>query len=141
MTINGVHLTAKELAKGLLEGLVLVALVIGCYWVIVLRVWNIEDNKIKAEAEPVQEVSEQAFDVHYLANWCGQREGSIYMVGAHEYESYDNVKVLEDETGNLWEIEDVFITPTDFLLLWIDDNNTTDKTDDVIVKIWKEVNP
>ena len=56
------------------------------------------------------------------------------MVGAWWYAD----GVVEDEQGQLWGIEQS-IEQTDFLLLWIADNNTPNNTtDDLIIKVWRE---
>ena len=91
-------------------------------------------------AEPVvkyvEVVQENAFDTSVIEQeWCGGfTDGTIRMVGAWWYAD----GVVEDEQGQLWGIEQS-IEQTDFLLLWIADNNTPDNTtDDLIIKIWRE---
>lgn len=101
--------------------------------------WNGGVNAHK-DAEPVvkyvEVVREQAFDTSVIeAEWCGGfTDGTIRMVGAWHYAD----GVVEDETGELWGL-DVEIAENDFLLLWIADNNTPNKTtDDIIIKTWRE---
>ena len=101
--------------------------------------WCQGANEYK-NAEPVvkyvEVVSEQMFDTSVIeAEWCGDfTEGTIRMVGAWHYAD----GVVEDETGELWGL-DVEIAENDFLLLWIADNNTPNKTtDDIIIKTWRE---
>ena len=101
--------------------------------------WCQGANEYK-NAEPVvkyvEVVSEQMFDTSVIeAEWCGDfTEGTIRMVGAWHYAD----GVVEDETGELWGL-DVEIAENDFLLLWIADNNTPNKTtDDIIIKVWRE---
>lgn len=67
--------------------------------------------------------------------WChGLDYGTIRMVGAWWYDDH----VIEDETGNLWNIEQD-IEENDFLLVWIVDNFTPNNVeDDTIVKVWRE---
>ena len=91
-------------------------------------------------AEPVvkyvEVVQENAFDTSVIEQeWCGGfTDGTIRMVGAWWYAD----GVVEDEQGQLWGIEQS-IEQTDFLLLWIADNNTPDNTtDDLIIKVWRE---
>lgn len=91
-------------------------------------------------AEPVvkyvEVVQENAFDTSVIEQeWCGGFEdGTVRMVGAWWYAD----GVVEDEQGQLWGIEQS-IEQTDFLLLWIADNNTPDNTtDDLIIKVWRE---
>ena len=100
--------------------------------------WCQGANEYK-NAEPVvkyvEVVSEQMFDTSVIeAEWCGDfTEGTIRMVGAWHYAD----GVVEDETGELWRL-DAEIAENDFLLLWIADNNTPNKTtDDIIIKTWR----
>jgi hypothetical protein len=61
-------------------------------------------------------------------------QGPIRMVGAWINEQ----GLVEDEQGNLWDVEEQ-VFAEDFLLLWIADNHTpNDVTDDEIVKVWRE---
>lgn len=92
--------------------------------------------------EPVEVVKyvevqkEQMFDTSIIEQeWCsGFIDGTVRMVGARWYAN----GVVEDEQGQLWGIEQS-IDKEDFLLLWIADNNTPDKTtDDIIIKVWRE---
>lgn len=95
-----------------------------------------------ATPEPVEVVKyvevqkEQAFDTTPIEQaWCGSFiDGTVRMVGARWYTD----GVVEDEQGQLWGVEQS-IDKEDFLLLWIADNNTPDKTtDDIIIKVWRE---
>ena len=77
-----------------------------------------------------------AFDTSIIEElWCGGCEdGTIRMIGAWWYAD----RVVEDELGQLWKI-DQYIEQTDFLLLWIADNHTPNNTtDDIIIKVWRE---
>lgn len=101
--------------------------------------WCKASNTYK-NAEPavkyVEVVQESAFDTSVIEQeWCGGFEdGTVRMVGAWWYAD----GVVEDEQGQLWGIEQS-IEQTDFLLLWIADNNTPDNTtDDLIIKVWRE---
>lgn len=92
------------------------------------------------EQEPIIKYVEvqkkQMFDTSIIeTQWCGGFEdGTVRMVGAWWYAD----GVVEDEQGQLWGIEQS-IEQTDFLLLWIADNNTPDNTtDDLIIKVWRE---
>ena len=92
------------------------------------------------EQEPsvkyVEVQKEQMFDTSIIeTHWCGGFEdGTVRMVGAWWYAD----GVVEDEQGQLWGIEQS-IEQTDFLLLWIADNNTPNNTtDDLIIKVWRE---
>ena len=96
-----------------------------------------------ANAEPaepvvkyVEVVSEQMFDTSIIEQeWCGGfTDGTIRMIGAWYYAD----GVVEDEQGQLWGVEQD-ITENDWLMLWIADNNTPNKTtDDIIIKVWRE---
>ena len=95
-----------------------------------------------ATPEPVEVVKyvevqkEQAFDTTSIEQaWCsGFTDGTVRMVGAWWYAD----GVVEDKQGQMWGIEQS-IDKEDFLLLWIADNNTPDKTtDDIIIKVWRE---
>ena len=94
----------------------------------------------QVEQEPivkyVEVQKEQMFDTSIIENnWCGGfSDGQVRMVGAWWYAD----GVVEDEQGQLWGI-DQEVNMEDFLLLWIADNNTPDKTtDDIIIKVWRE---
>lgn len=73
------------------------------------------------------------FDVTQLETWCGEPSGTIRMVGAE----FDGVDTFTDETGEMWGWEGD-LDRNGFYLLWIDDNGTSDLTDDFIVKVWQE---
>ena len=101
--------------------------------------WNGGANAHKND-EPVvkyvEVVREQAFDTSVLEQeWCGGfTDGTVRMVGAWHYAD----GVVEDEQGQLWGI-DQQVSEQDFLLLWIADNNTPNKTtDDLIITGWRE---
>ena len=84
----------------------------------------------------VEVIKEELFDTSIIeTQWCGGfEEGTIRMVGAWWYAD----GVVEDEQGQLWGI-DQQVDEQDFLLLWIADNNTPNKTtDDIIIKVWRE---
>ena len=87
------------------------------------------------EASPAT-VEASGFDTSIIEdNWCGDfSDGTIRMVGAWQYER----QLVEDETGDVWYIEEP-VQADDFLLLWIADNHTPNDTeDDIIVKVWRE---
>ena len=83
----------------------------------------------------VEVINDEPIDTSAINNWCGGMEdGTIRMVGGAYYVD----GVVEDEQGQLWDI-DVTIDEQDFLLLWIADNHTpNDPTDDIIIKVWRE---
>jgi hypothetical protein len=92
---------------------------------------------VQASAVEVPVVEQTGgFDTSIIEdNWCGDfSDGTIRMVGAWQYER----QLVEDETGNVWYIEEP-VQADDFLLLWIADNHTPDNAeDDIIVKVWRE---
>ena len=88
------------------------------------------------QASAVEVEQSGGFDTSIIENnWCGDFcDGTIRMVGAWQYER----QLVEDETGNVWYIEES-VQADDFLLLWIADNHTPNNTeDDIIVKVWRE---
>ena len=94
----------------------------------------------QVEQEPivkyVEVQKEQMFDTSIIEQaWCGGfSDGQVRMVGAWWYAD----GMVEDEQGQLWGI-DQQVDEQDFLLLWIADNNTPNKTtDDIIIKVWRE---
>lgn len=86
------------------------------------------------------EEAPQSFDLSVIENWCGSgtERGSIRFVGAEVYAREGNTLTLIDEQGNLWDVEALNIDDNDFLLLWINDNDTDDVEDDTIIKVWRE---
>lgn len=118
--------------------------VVGMMLVVMMMLWAgdcfCKASAAQVEPEPVVqfvEVQKQSnFDTSIIeAQWCGDFEdGRIRMVGAWQYER----QLVEDETGELWYIEEP-VQADDFLLLWIADNHTPDNVeDDIIVKVWRE---
>lgn len=103
---------------------------------VVLFMQTVTPVQASAVEAPVVEQS-GGFDTSIIEdNWCGDfSDGTIRMVGAWQYER----QLVEDETGNVWYIEEP-VQADDFLLLWIADNHTPDNAeDDIIVKVWREV--
>lgn len=126
-------MTTNNKTYYILSAIILIIFAIICGYVIGER---------SATPEPVEVVKyvevqkEQAFDTTSIEQaWCGGfTDGTVRMVGAWWYAD----GVVEDEQGQLWGIEQN-IDKEDFLLLWIADNNTPDKTtDDIIIKVWRE---
>lgn len=115
------------------SGILLAILTAICGYTLGLRNAPVETVEVVKYVE-VQE--EQMFDTTPIEQaWCGGfNDGTIRMVGAWYYAD----GVVEDEQGQLWGITEN-IDKEDFLLLWIADNNTPDKTtDDIIIKVWRE---
>ena len=102
---------------------------------VVLFMQTVSPVQASAVEVPVVEQS-GGFDTSIIEdNWCGDfSDGTIRMVGAWQYER----QLVEDETGDVWYIEEP-VQADDFLLLWIADNHTPNDTeDDIIVKVWRE---
>lgn len=113
-----------------------------CVLVLLFVMWGVLAGRELASVQEVEVVKyvevqkEQMFDTSIIeTQWCGGFEdGTVRMVGAWWYAD----GVVEDEQGQLWGIEQS-IEQTDFLLLWIADNNTPNNTtDDIIIKTWRE---
>ena len=79
-------------------------------------------------------------DTSAIEMWDGDfSSGNIRMVGAWVKGYEGNTVLIEDETGNIWMMDDCYIDEQDFLLLWIADNNTPDNVhDDIVLKVWVE---
>ena len=80
-------------------------------------------------------------DTSAIECWDGGfSSGNIRMVGAW-VDSYDgNTVLIEDETGNIWMMDDCYIDKDEFLLLWLADNYTPNNVeDDLIIKVWTEL--
>ena len=70
----------------------------------------------------------------------GFSSGNIRMVGAWVDHYTDNTVYIEDETGNIWMMDDCYIDDDAFLLLWLADNGTPENVeDDLILKAWTEL--
>ena len=86
------------------------------------------------------EEAPQSYDLSVIENWCGSgtERGSIRFVGAEVYARKGDTLTLIDEQDNLWDVEALNIDDNDFLLLWINDNDTDTVEDDTIIKVWRE---
>ena len=126
-------MTTKNKIYCILSAGLLIVLALICGYVIGMR--SVEPETVEV-VKYVEVQKEQAFDTTPIEQaWCGGfADGTVRMVGASWYAD----GVVEDEQGQLWGIEQN-IDKEDFLLLWIADNNTPDKTtDDIIIKLWRE---
>ena len=115
------------------SGILLAVFIAICGYIIGQRNAPVETVEV---VKYVEVQKEQMFDTSIIEQeWCGGfTDGTVRMVGAWWYAD----GVVEDEQGQLWGIEQS-IDKEDFLLLWIADNNTPDKTtDDIIIKVWRE---
>ena len=126
-------MTTNNKTYYILSAGLLIVLALLCGYVIGKR--SVEPETVEV-VKYVEVQKEQAFDTSIIEQeWCGGfTDGTVRMIGA--WWCADGV--VEDEQGQLWGIEQN-IDKEDFLLLWIADNNTPDKTtDDIIIKVWRE---
>ena len=92
-----------------------------------------DQNVMACEEAPV------SFDLRVIEQWCGgERRGSIRFVGAELYRRDGDKLVLLDEQGQYWVVSGIEIEDNDFLLLWIEDNDTDSFEDDTVMKVWRE---
>ena len=126
-------MTTNNKTYYILSAGLLIVLAIICGYVIGMR--SVEPETVEV-VKYVEVQKEQMFDTTPIEqSWCGGfTDGLVRMVGAWWYAD----GVVEDEQGQLWGIEQS-VDKEDFLLLWIADNNTPNKTtDDIIIKVWRE---
>lgn len=80
-----------------------------------------------------------SFDLSVIEQWCGgECRGSIRFVGAELYRRDGDKLVLLDEQGQYWVVSGIEVEDNDFLLLWIEDNDTDSFEDDTVMKVWRE---
>ena len=122
--------------------------VLGCIILFVLPFAAAQQSsRVERIEQGIQEIREaqtadSKFDTSWIENNCGagEDEGTIRMISATVYARESNLLTLEDETGELWCVEDVTVADNDCILLWIADNHTEDDvTDDVVIKVYTEV--
>lgn len=106
---------------------------------IILSVFFFGSFNDHATVEACEEAP-QSYDLSVIENWCGAgtEHGSIRFVGAEVYTREGDTLTLIDEQDNLWDVEALNIDDNDFLLLWINDNDTGTVEDDTIIKVWRE---
>ena len=85
--------------------------------------------------------SKRVFDTSIIEH--GYRDkalhGKVRMVSAVIVSIDGILYTLEDETEELWIVDNVALDGTDNVLLWIVDNDTdNDVTDDVVIKVFVE---
>lgn len=80
-------------------------------------------------------------DTSTIEMWDGDfSSGNIRMVGVWVKGYEGNTVLIEDETGNIWMMDDYYIDDDAFLLLWLADNGTPSNVeDDLIIKIRTEL--
>lgn len=121
--------TSRDVTLSILSAVVLL-------FAVVLFVQTVTPVQAFAAKAPVVKQS-GSFDTSIIEdNWYGDfSDGTIRMVRAWQYER----QLVEDETGDVWYIEEVAVQADDCLLLWVADNHTPNDTmDDIIVKVWRE---
>jgi hypothetical protein len=128
----------KKEVKELIINAVLTILVIALIDSVAMTIRNENQNgNLKGESEMATStlfdttIIEKQECINYDTD-----KGRIRFVHAWGYDEEQHL--VEDETGNLWEvIEDV--RKDEAMLLWIADNNTPeDVTDDIIIRVWRE---
>lgn len=121
--------------------------VLGCIILFVLPFAAAQQpSRVERIEQGIQEIREaqtadSKFDTSWIENNCSacEDEGTIRMISATVYTREGNLLTLEDETGELWCVEDVTVADNDCILLWIADNHTEDDvTDDVVIKVYTE---
>ena len=59
----------------------------------------------------------------------------LYQISAEVTSTQDEVQQLTDTNGNIWEVEDEDLAMYGRYIITLDNQGTSDKTDDTIVKI------
>ena len=96
------------------------------------------NNTLNNASEAFERMEQTRVDTQVIeVDWCLGYEGdTVRMVCGWMYDA----DTIEDQEGNVWEVEDMDLSENDFLLLWISDSKTVDDvSDDVIIKVWREV--
>lgn len=128
----------KKEIEELITSAVLIILVIALIGSVAMTIRNENSNgNLKGESEMATStlfdttIIEKQECINYDTN-----KGRIRIVHAWGYDEEQHL--VEDETGNLWEIiEDV--RKDEAMLLWIADNNTPEEVaDDIIIRVWRE---
>ena len=92
-----------------------------------------DQNAMACEEAPV------SFDLSVIEQWCGgDGRGRMRCVGAELYRRDGDKVWVRDGQGRQWVGSDIAVEDNDFLLLWIEDNDTTSFEDDTVMKIWRE---
>lgn len=96
------------------------------------------NNTLNNASEAFERMEQSHVDTRVIeVDWALGYEGdTVRMVCGWMYDA----NTIEDQEGNVWEVEDMDLSENDFLLLWISDCETVDDvSDDVIIKVWREV--
>ena len=96
------------------------------------------NNTLNNASEAFERMEQTRVDTQVIeVDWALGYEGdTVRMVCGWMFDA----DTIEDQEGNVWEVEDMDLSENDFLLLWISDSKTVDDvSDDVIIKVWREV--
>ena len=109
--------------------------------VVILILARVQLIAATAESHVNTSTIESHIDTSAIEMWCGDfSSGNIRMVGAWVAGYEGNNVLIEDETGNIWMMDDCYIDKDEFLLLWLADNDTPSNVeDDLIIKVWTEL--
>ena len=94
------------------------------------------NNILNNASEAFERMEQTRVDTQVIeVDWCLGYEGdTVRMVCGWMYDT----NTIEDQMGNVWEVEGD-LSENDFFLLWISDNKTPDDVaDDVIIQMWRE---
>lgn len=95
------------------------------------------NNTLNNASEAFERMEQTRVDTQVIeVDWgLGYEGDTVRMVCGWMYEEDS----IEDQMGNVWEVEGD-LSENDFFLLWISDNKTPDDvTDDIIIQMWREV--
>ena len=96
------------------------------------------NNTLNNASEAFERMDASHVDTQVIeVDWALGYEGdTVRMVCGWMFDT----DTIEDQEGNVWEVENMDLSENDFLLLWISDSKTVDDvSDDVIIKVWREV--
>ena len=96
------------------------------------------NNTLNSASEAFERVEQSHVDTRVIeVDWCLGCEGdTVRMICGWMYDE----NTIEDQEGNVWEVDEADFSENDFLLLWISDNKTEDDvSDDAIIHVWREV--
>lgn len=92
-------------------------------------------NVVEANAieKPVQ------IDVSAIESWGAGETTSVTMMGAEVSRYEGNSTFIVTEDGNEWELENFYLEPEDYLLVWFDTTDCASVEEWEIIKLWVEV--
>lgn len=95
------------------------------------------NNTLNNASEAFERVTASHVDTTAVeVDWgLGANGGTVRMVCGWKYIQENTI---EDQMGEVWEV-DCDLSENDFFLLWINDNCTPEDTsDDILVQLWRE---